>query len=56
MGCEPDLRTRVLEVSLGDISVAVAGRDDLISMKRARGRPVDLDDLAVLAEPDPDEG
>jgi hypothetical protein len=47
-----DLRARALEVHLGDVPVAVAGRDDLIRMKRARGRPVDLDDLAALTEPE----
>ena len=45
------LRRRALEVRLGDLTLAVAGRDDLISMKRASGRPVDLDDLAALTEP-----
>jgi hypothetical protein len=45
-----DLRRRALEIRLGDIGLAVAGRDDLISMKRASGRPVDLDDLAALTE------
>lgn len=44
------LKSRALLVSLGGLEVAVAGRDDLISMKRARGRPVDLDDLAVLTQ------
>ena len=47
------LRRRALDVRLGDLRLAVAGRDDLISMKRASGRPVDLDDLAALAEPNP---
>lgn len=47
-----DLRRRALEISLGDVTLAVAGRDDLISMKRARGRDVDLDDLAALTEPE----
>jgi hypothetical protein len=47
-----DLRARALDVPLGDLHVAVAGRDDLISMKRASGGPVDLDDLAALTEPD----
>jgi len=42
---------RALEVRLGDLALAVAGRDDLISMKRASARPVDLDDLAALTEP-----
>jgi hypothetical protein len=45
-----DLRRRALEIRLGDLTLAVAGRDDLISMKRASGRPVDLDDLAALTE------
>lgn len=49
-----ELRERALEIELGDISLAVAGRDDLISMKRASGRPVDLEDLAVLTEPGED--
>ncbi len=47
-----DLRQRALMIVLGDLRIAVAGRDDLISMKRAGGRPVDLDDLAALTEPD----
>lgn len=47
-----ELRHRALEIRLADMEVAVAGRDDLISMKRARARPVDLDDLAALTEPE----
>lgn len=47
-----ELRERALEVELTDLHVAVAGRDDLISMKRARARPVDLEDLAVLTDPE----
>jgi hypothetical protein len=49
-----ELRARALELELGDIRLAVAGRDDLISMKRASARPVDLEDLAALTEPEPD--
>jgi hypothetical protein len=49
-----DLRRRALEIRLGDLELAVAGRDDLISMKRASGRPQDLDDLAALTEPEHD--
>jgi hypothetical protein len=30
----------------------VAGRDDLINMKRASARPVDLEDLAALTDAD----
>ena len=47
-----DLRRRALEIRLGAKTIAVAGRDDLISMKRASARPVDLDDLAALTEPE----
>jgi hypothetical protein len=45
-----ELRRHALEIQLGDLTLAVAGRDDLISMKRASARPVDLEDLAVLTE------
>lgn len=45
-----DLRDRALQIRLGDLQLSVAGRDDLISMKRASGRPVDLEDLAVLTD------
>lgn len=43
------LRERALTVQL-DVSVLVAGRDDLISMKRASGRPIDRSDLLALTE------
>jgi hypothetical protein len=45
-----DLRTRSLEVGLGTMRIRFAGRDDLIRMKRAAGRPVDLGDIAALTE------
>jgi hypothetical protein len=44
------LRERALEIRLGDRRIAIAGRDDLISMKRAAGRPIDLADIAALTE------
>ncbi len=47
-----ELRARALEVELGELRIAVAGRDDLISMKRASGRQIDLEDLAALTEPE----
>jgi hypothetical protein len=47
-----DLRARALEIRLGDLELAVAGRDDLIGMKRASGRSVDLEDIAALTEPE----
>lgn len=46
------LRDRALVISLGDVQVPVAGRDDLIRMKLARGRPVDRADVAALTDPD----
>jgi hypothetical protein len=49
-----ELRRRALEIRLGDMDIAVAGRDDLISMKRASARPVDLEDLAALTNPEGD--
>ena len=48
-----ELRRRALELSLDGVPVAVAGLDDLISMKRASGRPSDLEDLAALTDPEP---
>jgi hypothetical protein len=47
-----ELRSRALEIQLGEMKIAVAGRDDLINMKRASGRPVDLEDIAALTEPE----
>ena len=47
-----ELRGRALEIQLGDLAVAVAGLDDLISMKRASARPVDLEDIAALTDTD----
>jgi hypothetical protein len=44
------LRERALVIAVGDHSIPIAGRDDLIRMKRARGRPVDLADIAALTE------
>ena len=46
-----DLRERALEVELGSITVPVAGLDDLIRMKLARGCPIDLEDVAALTDP-----
>lgn len=44
------LRERALVIEL-DVPVAVAGRDDLIAMKRASGRPIDRSDIIALTEP-----
>jgi len=43
-----DLRARALIVELDGISIAIAGLDDLISMKRASHRPSDIRDIALL--------
>jgi hypothetical protein len=47
-----ELRRRALDIRLGDMNIAIVGRDDLINMKRASARPVDLDDIAALTEPE----
>lgn len=49
-----ELRKGALRVRLGDIEVPVVGLDDLIHMKLARGRPVDLADVAALTDPEVD--
>jgi hypothetical protein len=46
-----ELSDRALHVRLGDIDVPVVGLDDLIQMKLARGRPVDVADVAALTDP-----
>ncbi len=43
-----DLRRRAHEVELDDVVVPIAAREDLITMKRAAGRPQDLEDVALL--------
>jgi hypothetical protein len=47
-----ELSSRALHVRLGEIDVPVVDLDDLIQMKLARGRPVDLADVAALTDPD----
>lgn len=49
-----ELEEGVLRVDLGDVEVPVVGLDDLIQMKLARGRPVDLADVAALTDDDID--
>jgi len=46
-----ELRRRALEIRLGELTIAVASRDDLIGMKRASARTVDFEDIAALTEP-----
>jgi hypothetical protein len=45
-----ELRERALVIAVGERPIPIAGRDDLIRMKRASGRPVDLADIAALTE------
>jgi hypothetical protein len=47
-----ELSKRALHVRLGDVDVPVVDLDDLIQMKLARGRPLDLADVAALTDPD----
>jgi hypothetical protein len=47
-----EMRERALVIALAGHSIPIASRDDLISMKRASGRPVDLSDVAALTEPE----
>lgn len=51
-----ELSERALRVKLGDVDVPVVGLDDLIQMKLARGRPVDLADVAALTDPSIEPG
>ncbi len=48
------LRERALVIALDDLRIQIAGLDDLIRMKLARGRPVDRADVAALAAPEAD--
>jgi hypothetical protein len=52
----PQLRQRALVIALGERSIPIASRDDLITMKRASARPVDLADIAALTEPEHQAG
>lgn len=44
------LSKRALRIRLGDVEVPVVGLDDLIQMKLARGRSIDLEDVAALTD------
>jgi hypothetical protein len=47
-----DLRARAFEAQIDGRTVAVASLDDLIRMKRAAGRDVDLEDIGALTRDD----
>lgn len=48
LGSFVDMRARAHEVPLGDLSIPIAHREDLLEMKRAAGRPQDLADVRLL--------
>ena len=48
LGSFADVRARAYDVPLGDVTVPIAHRDDLLRMKRASGRPQDLEDARLL--------
>lgn len=48
LGSFGDMRARAHEIALGDLSVPIAHRDDLLKMKRSAGRPQDLADVKLL--------
>ncbi len=48
LGSFADMRGRAHEVPLGDLSIPIAHREDLLKMKRAAGRPQDLADVRLL--------
>jgi hypothetical protein len=48
LGSFEAMRARAHEVPLGDLSIPIAHRDDLLKMKRAAGRPQDLADIELL--------
>jgi len=50
-----ELRRRSIVTSLGEVEVRISGIDDLIAMKRAAGRPLDLQDIADITAPSPEE-
>jgi hypothetical protein len=47
-----ELSRRALHLQLGELDVPVVDLDDLIQMKLARARPIDLADVASLTDPD----
>lgn len=47
-----ELSERALAIELGERAIAIASKADLIRMKRASARPIDIADVAALTEPE----
>jgi hypothetical protein len=45
-----EVRKSALVVEVAGVDVAIVSLDDLIRMKKAAGRPIDLEDVAALSE------
>jgi hypothetical protein len=48
LGSFADMRARAHEVALGELTIPIAHREDLLKMKRAAARPQDLADVRLL--------
>ncbi|MGA7704532.1 MAG: hypothetical protein WB998_06510 [Solirubrobacteraceae bacterium] len=48
LGSFAEMRERAHEIPLGDLTIPIAHREDLLEMKRAAGRPQDLADVELL--------
>jgi hypothetical protein len=48
LGSFEDIRARAHAIPLGELTVPIASREDLLKMKRASGRPQDLADVQLL--------
>jgi hypothetical protein len=56
LGSFDELRARAHNIPLGDLTVPIAHRDDLLEMKRATGRPQDLADVRLLESLEDEDG
>jgi predicted nucleotidyltransferase len=50
-----EVRKSALVVEVAGVDVAIVSLDDLIRMKKAAGRPIDLEDVAALSEAEKQE-
>jgi hypothetical protein len=56
LGAFDEIRARAHSVPLGDLTVPVASREDLLKMKRASGRPQDRADVELLESLEAEDG